>query len=41
MKQEYNMILSCGATDRNMTNNIYDLAGNLREYVTSNSSSKL
>lgn len=37
MKQEYNMILSCGATDRNMANNIYDLAGNLREYVTNDS----
>ena len=39
MKREYNMILSCGATDRNMANNIYDLAGNLREYVTGNSNS--
>lgn len=39
MKREYNMILSCGATDRNMANNIYDLAGNLREYVTDNSNS--
>ena len=33
-KEKYNIILSCGATDRNMANNIYDLAGNLREYVT-------
>lgn len=33
IKQTYNMILSCGASDRNMTNNIYDLAGNLAEYI--------
>lgn len=33
MKSEKNMILSTGATDRNMTNNIYDLAGNLWEYT--------
>lgn len=32
-KVRYNMILSTGATKRNMTNNIYDLAGNLMEYV--------
>lgn len=32
-KTGHNMILSTGATDRNMTNNIYDLAGNLMEYV--------
>ena len=35
VKQGNNMILSCGATDRNMANNIYDLAGNLREYLYS------
>ena len=28
-----NMILSTGITDRNMANNIYDFAGNLREYT--------
>ena len=33
LKSGKNMILSTGATDRNMTNNIYDLAGNLMEYV--------
>lgn len=33
IKGEKNMILSTGATDRNMTNNIYDLAGNLWEYT--------
>lgn len=36
-----NMILSTGATDRNMTNNIYDLAGNLMEYIISNESNVL
>ena len=30
------MILASGASDRNMTNNIYDLAGNLMEYVEEN-----
>lgn len=35
LKTEYNMILSCGATERNMANNIYDLAGNLSEYIDS------
>lgn len=33
MKSGKNMILSTGATDRNLTNNIYDLAGNLWEYT--------
>ena len=33
MKAGTNMILSTGATDRNMTNNIYDLAGNLWCYT--------
>lgn len=33
LKSGKNMILSTGATDRNVTNNIYDLAGNLMEYV--------
>ncbi len=33
MKTGTNMILSTGATDRNMTNNIYDLAGNLWCYT--------
>jgi len=28
----YNMILSAGATERNKTNNIYDLAGNVTEF---------
>lgn len=32
-KQTYNMILSTGATDRNKSNNIYDLAGNVSEFV--------
>lgn len=32
-KTTYNMILSSGATDRNMKKNIYDLAGNLLEYT--------
>lgn len=32
-KAGYNMILSTGATNRNITNNIYDLAGNLWEYT--------
>ena len=32
LKAGSNMILSTGATDRNMTNNIYDLAGNVWEY---------
>jgi len=32
-KETYNMILSSGATDRNMAKNIYDLAGNLLEYT--------
>lgn len=33
MKHTYNMILSTGATQRNMANNIYDLAGNVSEFV--------
>lgn len=33
MKQTYNMILSTGATERNKSNNIYDLAGNISEFV--------
>ncbi len=33
LKSQYNMILSTGATERNKTNNIYDLAGNLMEYT--------
>ena len=33
MKSGKNMILSTGATDRNMTNNIYDIAGNLWCYT--------
>ena len=34
-KTSYNIITSSGASDRNMANNIYDLAGNLREYTSS------
>lgn len=30
-KSQYNMILSTGASDRNVTNNIYDLFGNVAE----------
>ena len=33
MKQTYNMILSSGASERNKTKNIYDLAGNVSEFV--------
>lgn len=33
LKTGENMILSSGASDRNMTNNIYDIAGNLWEYT--------
>ena len=33
IKQTYNMILSTGATERNKSNNIYDLAGNVSEFV--------
>lgn len=33
IKQTYNMILSTGATDRNKSNNIYDLAGNVSEFA--------
>lgn len=33
MKQTYNMILSTGASERNKTNNIYDLAGNIAEFT--------
>ncbi len=33
LKAGKNMILSTGATDRNMINNIYDLAGNLMEGI--------
>ena len=32
-KETYNMLLSTGAADRNKTNNIYDLAGNVSEFV--------
>jgi len=39
MKQTYNMILSTGATERNKANNIYDLAGNLVEYIDVNEKS--
>lgn len=33
MKKKNNIILSTGATSRNMALNIYDIAGNLQEYV--------
>lgn len=33
LKTRYNMILSTGATERNKSNNIYDLGGNVREYT--------
>ncbi len=33
MLKDDNMILATGVTDRNMSNNIYDFAGNLREYT--------
>lgn len=33
LKSQKNMILSSGSTDRNMTNNLYDIAGNLWEYT--------
>ena len=33
LKSQYNMILSTGATERNKANNIYELAGNVREYT--------
>jgi len=39
MKQTYNMILSTGATERNKANNIYDLAGNLVEFIDVNENS--
>ena len=32
-KQRYNMILSTGATERNKSANIYDIAGNISEFV--------
>ena len=32
-KSQYNMILSTGATERNKSNNIYDLVGNVMEYM--------
>ena len=32
-KEEYNMILSTGATERNKNKNIYDLAGNILEFT--------
>lgn len=32
-KQTFNMILSTGASERNKINNIYDLAGNVAEFV--------
>lgn len=33
LKSRYNMILSTGATERNKANNIYDLVGNVMEYI--------
>lgn len=33
-KSENSMLLSTGATNRNMSNNIYDLAGNVYEYTS-------
>lgn len=33
LKSKYNMLLSTGATERNKSNNIYDLAGNVMEYI--------
>lgn len=33
IKQTYNMLLSTGATERNKANNIYDLAGNIAEFI--------
>lgn len=39
IKQTHNMILSTGATERNKANNIYDLAGNLVEFVDVNENS--
>ena len=33
IKQTYNMLLSTGATERNKSNNIYDIAGNVSEFV--------
>lgn len=33
LKSQYNMILSTGATERNKSNNIYDLYGNIAEYI--------
>lgn len=33
LKSYYNMILSAGASERNKSNNIYDLAGNLIEFT--------
>lgn len=35
-KSQYTCILSSGATDRNMANNIYDFAGNLWEFTSTN-----
>lgn len=35
LKAEKNLILSTGSTERNKSCNIYDLAGNLREFVNS------
>ena len=32
-KAKYNMILPTGATERNKSNNIYDLGGNVREFT--------
>lgn len=40
LKAGKNMILSSGASNRNMTNNIYDLAGNLLEYVEDDESKR-
>lgn len=39
IKQTHNMILSTGATERNKANNIYDLAGNLVEFIDVNEKS--
>ncbi len=33
VKQTYNMILSTGASERNCANNLYDIAGNLSEWL--------
>lgn len=38
-KENDNIILATGITDRNMANNIYDIVGNLCEYIFQNNSS--